>query len=270
MVGSREMSKGSICRFLLFLAGSLLAISTPHEPAAGQYTPDERLRQSYTSGAPERPTNDWVLASGGRLYDNWWVALGRDPPDGAHPSYPKNTGIPDPQTWRCVQCHGWDYRGRDGAYATGSHRTGIKGVDRMAGVNPRKIAAIVRDKLHQFTPELIPNDALDKLARFISEGQHGIDRYFDRDTLKGRGNVERGRAIFQNACANCHEFDGRAQISGEEPGLATVGAVAARNPWQALHKIRNGQPGGDMPAMRVFDPQVVADVLTYMQTLPPR
>lgn len=258
----------SFLRSLCYLKGSLFVLSIMQATAMAQYTPDERLRQSYTSGAPAHPSDDWTLAYGGRLYDNWSAALGRDPPKGTHPAYPRRGKIRGAQTWRCVECHGWDYRGRDGAYAKGPHNTGIKGVDGMAGVDPRTIVAIVRNKLHGFTPDMIPNDALEKLALFISRGQHRIGPYFDAKTLKGRGNLKHGRTIFQNACANCHEFDGRAQISGEEAGLATIGAVAARNPWQAVHKIRNGQPAGDMPAMRVFDPQVVADVLTYMQTLP--
>ena len=140
----------------------------------------------------------------------------------------------------------------------------------MAGADPRRIAAIVRGGVHGYTRKMIPDDALEKLAVFISRGQHRVDRYMDPKTRKARGSIKRGRAIFQNACANCHEFDGRAQITGERSDLSTIGAVAARNPWQALHKIRNGQPGGDMPAMRVFDPQVIADVLGYAQTLPAR
>ena len=31
-------------------------------------------------------------------------------------------------TWRCKECHGWDYAGKDGAYGSGDHRTGIVGV----------------------------------------------------------------------------------------------------------------------------------------------
>lgn len=257
-------------RKAIFLAALAIAFSVVGAPASAQYGPEERLRQSYTTGAPSRPSDDWILANGGRLYDNWWVVLGRDPPEATHPAYPSGGNASGAQTWRCVECHGWDYRGRDGAYAKGPHRTGIRGINRMAGASPKKIMAIVRNRMHRFTKKMIPDDALKKLAAFISRGQHGTERYFDKATRKGLGNAGRGRAIFQNACANCHEFDGRAQISGEETTLATIGAVAARNPWQALHKIRNGQPGGDMPAMRPFDPQVIADVLTYMQSLPPK
>ena len=31
-------------------------------------------------------------------------------------------------TWRCKVCHGWDYKGATGAYAKGSHRTGLGGI----------------------------------------------------------------------------------------------------------------------------------------------
>jgi len=35
-----------------------------------------------------------------------------------------------------------------------------------------------------------------------------------------------------------------------------------------LHKIRNGQPGMPMPALRVLPVQTLVDILAYTQTLP--
>ncbi len=35
-----------------------------------------------------------------------------------------------------------------------------------------------------------------------------------------------------------------------------------------MHKILNGQPGADMPAMRALDMQISVDILAYLQTLP--
>lgn len=235
-----------------------------------QYAPEERLRQSYVSGAPDKPSKDWELAYGGRLYDNWWVTLRHDPPERTHPGYPPKGPLKGAQTWRCVACHGWDYRGKDGAHATGPYRTGIRGIDTMAGAQPDRVARLLRDPPHSYTRSMIPDAALQKLAGFVSAGQHDIRRFVDLRTGRARGNVIRGRAIYQNACANCHEFDGRAQISGETVELATIGAVAARNPAQAIHKMRNGQPSADMPAMRVFDAALLSDILAYLQTLPPR
>ena len=46
-------------------------------------------------------------------------------PSGDHPMWARR---PDAEansrsgadTWRCKECHGWDYKGKDGAYAKGS------------------------------------------------------------------------------------------------------------------------------------------------------
>ena len=82
------------------------------------------------------------------------------------------------------------------------------------------------------------------------------------------GDAEHGRAVFQNVCAICHDFDGRAWIEDEELGTTTLGNVAKTNPWRTLHKVMNGQTYADMPAMRVFGVDTVVDILTYVQTLP--
>lgn len=247
-----------------------VACAMPAGTANAQYGPEERLKQGYVSGSPDRPSADWILAYGGRLYDNWWVTLNVDPPAETHPAYPAGGAMRGAESWRCVACHGWDYRGKDGAFSTGPYSTGIRGISASAGAPPRTIAGVLRAPPHGYTRQMIPDQALERLARFVSAGQHDIGRYLAGSTGRSRGNAARGRAIFQNACANCHEFDGRAQISGEATGLATIGAVAIRNPAQALHKLRNGQPSADMPAMRVFPDSLIADLLAYLRTLPPR
>ena len=40
------------------------------------------------------------------------------------------------------------------------------------------------------------------------------------------------------------------------------------NPWEVMHKIFNGQLGEEMPALRAFDHQIIADITCYMTTLP--
>ena len=45
--------------------------------------------------------------------------------------------------------------------------------------------------------------------------------------------------------------------------------VVLRDPWHAFHKIINGHPDEAMPALRVFGIDVLMDILTYVQTLPP-
>jgi mono/diheme cytochrome c family protein len=250
-----------------------LAVGTVFAPAGGalaQDFQDKGFYQSYVFGTPDEPSEAWLLAYGGRLYDMWWAVLFADPPQQTHPAYPKQGSMSGSETWRCVECHGWDYRGKDGAYAVGPHRTGIKGISAMAGADPNRIAAIVRGPKHGYTVDMIPDAALNALALFVSKGQVNDDKVIDQATGRVHGDPARGKPIFQNVCAICHDYDGMAWITGDDDDLQTLGAIANANPWRGLHKVMNGQTYADMPAMRAFDLQTVLDILAYAQTLPQR
>lgn len=224
--------------------------------------------RDFVLGVPIDPTEEWALSSGGRMYDNWWEAVGTEEPKETHSAYPAAGSQKGAATWRCKECHGWDYKGVAGAYAKGSHVTGIKGVDKMSGADPAKIAALLRAQPHGFTAKQIPDDALGRLALFISKGQHDTTAYIDAATKKAKGNIEHGRKLYQAVCAACHGFDGKLLNFGDAKSPEFIGTVAADNPWETLHKIRNGQPGAMMPAWRVFDIQYAVDVVAYSQTLP--
>ncbi len=248
------------------IGATLLAAPVRGEDDAGESEAMDERR--YNAGAPADPSEAWRLAQGGRLYDMWWGTLLVEPPEESHPAYPKSGAQDGAQTWRCVACHGWDYKGKDGAFGTGPNRTGIKGIRGAMGRAPAEIAALLRAKPHGYTEEMIPDEALSLLALFVSAGQHDAGRYIDRKTRKSRGNAEAGRAVYQNLCAVCHDFDGRAEIFSDEGELATLGAITGDQPWLALHKVLNGQPAADMPALRALDMQTVLDALAYAQTLP--
>ena len=267
----RAAMLGAAAAFLLAaLGGPVLSIGeagAQQEQNLEQYE-DKGFYQSYIFGRPDAPSEEWLLAYGGRLYDMWWGVLFQDPPNVTHPAYPASGGQSGAMTWRCVECHGWDYRGKDGAYGTGPHATGIVGVDGMAGADPGRIAEIIRDDTHGYPPNLIPDQALHALALFVSKGVFSMAPHIEPETRKIRGNAERGKRIYQNVCAICHDFDGLAWITGEDESLQSLSASASANPWRALHKVMNGQTYADMPAMRVFGMEVVRDVLAYSQTLP--
>jgi len=215
----------------------------------------------------------WDIARGGQLYDNWMVVLEHPAPKGNHPAYPDIGKKKGEATWRCKECHGWDYMGEDGAYGKGGHYTGIKGLRRAVGMDIEELINIIRDKTHQYAESMIPETAARKLALFVSRGQVGMDQYIDRSTRRARGDLRRGAAFFQTICAICHGFDGATMASKSESALATfgdrgyLGTIASDNPWEALHKIRNGQPGVGMVALRVLSVQDQVDVLAYMQIL---
>lgn len=213
-------------------------------------------------------TDVWDMARGGQLYDNWMAVLEADKPKGTHPAYPAAGKAKGAGTWRCKECHGWDYKGKDGAYSKGSHFTGIKGVRGVVGMEPEKIHDIIMNKQHGYTAQMISHSAMEKLAVFLSKGQIDLDRYVDRSTKVARGNPRRGAATFQTVCAVCHGFDGTDINFKAEPKKEYVGTVCAGNPWEGLHKIRFGQPGVPMVALITLDTDDLVDILAYCQTLP--
>jgi len=235
----------------LIIAGTLWLAAAP-APA------DDHLQQ----------TDAFVIARGGLLYDNWYAVMEQDPPAATHPAYPAAGKKSGAATWRCKECHGWDYKGAEGAYGRGSHFTGIPGIRAMAGADPAAIAAVIRNDTHRFTVAMIPAKALDKLALFVSGGQLDMDRYIDPATKKARGSAARGARFYQTICAVCHGFDGRAIQFSDEAKPEFIGTVAQENPWETLHKIRNGQPGVSMVALGALGVQTQVDILAYTQTLP--
>src|SRR3990170_2753794 len=81
-----------------------------------------------TTGVGAQEEGDPVR--GGLLYDQWWAVLGQDAPEGDQPLWvTQDTNTRSgADTWRCKECHGWDYQGADGAYGSGSHFTDFPGV----------------------------------------------------------------------------------------------------------------------------------------------
>ncbi|HTT09995.1 MAG TPA: c-type cytochrome [Burkholderiaceae bacterium] len=204
------------------------------------------------------------IANGGRLYDDWLGATGNKQAV-PHPSYPpKSTyaGVAS-LTWRCMECHGPDYKGNQGQYATGPHATGIKGIRAMAGTDPDQIIAILRNRTHLFGSVMKYRDLQD-LANFVSRGQVDMDTFIDPKTRLARGDAKRGEAFYQTICAGCHGREGRFIAK------RFLGNRARQEPWESLHEILNGHPDENMPALRELDQKVVADVLSYVQTLQDR
>ncbi len=243
---------------LVFASGIDAAEDAPHSGA----------QQDFVHGAPQQPSRAWTLAAGGRIYDTWWDALDRKKPEGTNPSYPaagKRTGA---TTWRCVECHGWDYQGKDGLYRSGERFTGIKGIRSARGRDTASLVKLMRTPPHNYTPEMIRDDELQRLAAFIQSGQHDTDASIDRTTGKVRGDTGRGAEIFQTQCAVCHGYDGRALNWGtaEKPGF--IGTEAKALPWEVLHKIRNSHPGAAMINLRALPLSDAIAVLAYAQTLP--
>jgi len=216
------------------------------------------LTASITASAAETES---AIARGGRLYDKFFQEANTAKPDDDHASYPHKGGkYGKGNSWRCKECHGWDYKGKDGAYASGGHDTGIKGINGAAGKDPAAIVAILKDGAHGYTDKHLSAKDMEDLALFVSKGQHDTNKYIA--DKKAKGDPVKGEIYYNTICAGCHGFDGK-----KIPDKVPLGSVAD-NAAEMLHKVMNGQPGEGMPALRAIDPQVAVDIVSYLPQLP--
>jgi thiosulfate dehydrogenase len=219
---------------------------------------------------PTKNIESTPIKLGAQLYDNWLKFTDHDPA-GNHPLYP-TAGIKSGEsTWRCKECHGWDYIGKNGRYRSGSHYTGIEGVLAASHKDDITLKDILNDKAsqHDFSPYL-SEEQLECLVVFIKKG------LFETASIlyangKANGNVKRGASLFTENCAACHGEDGNdLDFKDKKEGTQGVGWIANDNPQESLHKIRWGHPGTEMPSL-VSDAKLedndAIDILTYAQTL---
>lgn len=216
------------------------------------------------------------LARGAQLYDKWYAVLGVQPPLTDMPLWSRQSSNTrsGPETWRCVECHGWDYEGARGAYGSGSHFTGFPSV--LAAVQSLSINDIVshlrgeKDPGHDFSAYLSEPDML-ALAEFLKGGLIVDSEYIDPYTLQVMsGDFENGKQLFDSVCANCHGADGTRLVIRSDGVDQYLGTIAVHDPWRFLHRSRFGVAGTDMPVG--FDLGWTAiegrDILLYAQSLP--
>ncbi|UCD36086.1 MAG: hypothetical protein JSU90_04450 [Nitrospiraceae bacterium] len=206
------------------------------------------------------------LARGGLLYDNWLAERGVAINE-THPAYPAAGTQKGESTWRCKECHGWDYKGKAGAYSQGSHFTGIKGIRDYANQDPHFIARIIGDDLHAFGDRLTKED-VEALALFVAYGQIDTDLYISRETKKTIGDATNGGRIYLSTCTKCHGYDGKEINFKDDKSPEYIGTLASKNPWETLHKIRWGHPGTPMISLVFLDLKEQLDVLAFCQALP--
>ncbi len=204
------------------------------------------------------------IARGGKLYDKWFKVIKAEKPKDTHSAWPaSNTKKKGNTTWRCKSCHGWDYQGKDGAYASGSYKTGIKGIGAMAGADVAKIIAVLNDSTHKLAGKMDDGDYKD-LAMFVSRGQVDMSKYIDSAAKMPKGgDAAKGASYFNTMCAQCHGKDGTLPKDMKKTLAKQMG-----NPWEVMHKILNGQPAEQMPALRALDHQIVVDIMAHLSTLP--
>jgi thiosulfate dehydrogenase len=218
-------------------------------------------------------TSSGSASRGGRLYDNWWKEAGVAEPTGDQPLWASQTTNTrsGTDTWRCKECHGWDYKGANGAYGSGSHFTGFTGVDGVGTKSIDEIEAILSGSAnsdHDFSA--MGDDAIADLATFLQTGLVDFTSRIDAETKSAIGaDPDHGKELFA-VCAACHGQDGRLLNFGSDTEPEYVGTIALDNPLEFLHKVRAGQPGTAMPASMDGDLSMddLLDLLAFAQTLP--
>jgi mono/diheme cytochrome c family protein len=216
-----------------------------------------------------------AVSRGGLLYDKWWKVTGDEEPTTDQPLWATQTtnARSGDDSWRCKECHGWDYQGVDGAYGSGSHLTGFPGVLAAQGKTAEELATALQGGVnadHDFS-SVLDEASINDLVTFLQEGAFDQSVYVDYDTKAAKNaDVTQGDSRFAGLCASCHGADGTALNWGNAEEPEYVGTLANDNPWEFLHKARFGHPGTAMPSTVDigWNVQDAADVLAYAQTLP--
>jgi cytochrome c553 len=226
--------------------------------------------------AADSPPSQSDIIRGAQLYDKWYAVLGVNPPPGNMPIWSRQTTNTrsGADTWRCNECHGWDYRGLDGEYREGSHYTGFPDIYLL--VQGLTIEDIVNhlngnlDPAHDFSSYL-DEQSITQLADFLKYGIIDDSAYINPVSLRiVNPNITHGQQLYQSTCFTCHGENGQKITLNIEGVNEYLGSVANRDPWRFLHRTRFGVAGTDMPIglSLGWKPEDGRDIVAYAQTFP--
>jgi thiosulfate dehydrogenase len=215
------------------------------------------------------------VSRGAQIYDDWTKVIPDAPvPVGNNPVWSRQTnntrsGL---DTWRCVECHGWDYQGNTGAFRSGSNFTGFPGILETAGYNRGELVAALdgsSDAQHNFT-SMLSEDDVDSVIAFIQTGLINDNEYIDLVTRKViGGDLNNGKQKYGQACSSCHGEDGTMATFRYEGTEVALGTLAIQDPWRFLHRTRFGTARApEMPlGYEVgWTPEDGRDVVYYVQS----
>lgn len=218
-----------------------------------------------SNSIPDSCETDGDRIRGGRLYDRWWSQTAASEPITDHPLWafrPDMTSNPSTggATWRCQECHGWDYKGAAGQYATGSHRTGFGGILHTTLAAPDMFNLLKNPPSNGGGPgilnghgygSVLSDGSINDLVAFVLLGtldtadyiQSGTNAFLG-DPVAGATNFSIGGTLSQ--CTSCHGPQGADINFGTVQNPEYLGTVAVENPWEFLHRARMGFPGTPM------------------------
>lgn len=213
--------------------------------------------------AQEQPIGD--PARGGRLYAAWDLELGELPPFRNHYLWRESEKI-ETASWRCVSCHGWDYKGR---VVEGIEYPGLFS---MVAESQEEVIAWLdgtNNPQHNFS-RVMPDDALYDISAFLITQLIEPELIADLETYQAGGIMTAGEDLYKQTCRTCHGADGARINFGTASTPVFMGDLAEDNPWLAAHTIRNGHPGIKTPTAKDLDWSfsLQIDLITYLQGLP--
>jgi thiosulfate dehydrogenase len=222
-------------RLTLILGGAALALMA----GLGACT-------TSTSAPPTQPPRTTApelsgdVVRGGLLCDAWWVVVGADVPATDQPLWKTQTTNTrtGADTWRCKECHGWDYKGADGVYGSGSHATGFKGILGAASISTGDLTAWLtgqKDPDHDFS-QVMDEAHIAALVTFMQKETFDSAPHINADGTVN-GDAARGKAKYEKTCAACHGADGQKINFGDAAEPEYVGTVAA------VEDVAVGRPG---------------------------
>jgi mono/diheme cytochrome c family protein len=227
-----------------------------------------------TSFAQDQVVGDVVR--GGQLYQAWDKVLGVNLPTSNQAIWqeiaPEGSDI-EPRSWRCVTCHGWDYRGSSGwAPRAVVNRAGIPGLFAMVAEPQRTIIAWLDGTInagHDFSEYFSETDYND-LSAFLTSGLVAPELIADLETQRVLGTVDTGEEVYQEYCLACHGVDGSKINFGPAAAPEYLADITLQNPWRVAHVVRFGHLGINLPSAEELELGfgLQLDLLAYTQTLP--
>lgn len=203
----------------------------------------------------------WQESIGGQLYSDWPRVLLFRGPFTKHPLWTGSAAALNTETWRCVNCHGWDYRGSAGVGGDLGVVPNVPGLRHLVGASRRTVADGIRHQNHGFAAEQLSADALSYLVGFLIDGQRAVVDLAARARESG-ADVKAGAERYRDVCQVCHGPTGSQLNLGTERSPATLQTLAQTNPWKFLHGMRFGH-AGVMPAFVLLEEAEFLNVLTY-------
>lgn len=214
---------------------------------------------------------------GGLLYEAWDKLADKSVPEGDHPLWKERKGneASGTVTWRCVTCHGWDYKGVDGAAAEGTiWYTGFSGVFQVKVLNYSEEEIVSwldggNNPNHNFMPYLGEQGVYD-LAAFLSQDLIDMEVFINYELKESIGRGADGEILYKDACKACHGNDGAKINFGTFESPVFMGNIGLTNPWRIAHLMRFGHINVDTPTMEELRWTIldVADLLDYLRLLP--